>query len=63
MAIALDGFMNKTKIAITLDLRTVKTCRSGEADRLGQMKISQFNCDKAMCGFAVLLYGKACKSL
>ncbi len=40
-----------------------KSCRLGEANRLGQMKISQFNCDKAMYGFAALLYGKACKYL
>ena len=35
----------------------------GGTIRLGQMKISQFNCDKAMYGFSVLLYGKARKYL
>jgi len=35
----------------------------GALTRLGQMKISQFNCDKAMYGFAVLLCGKARKYL
>ena len=36
---------------------------NGAAVRLGQMKISQYNCDKAMDGFAVLLCGKARKYL
>ena len=30
--------MNKTKIAITLDQRTVKSCRLGDAERTQQLQ-------------------------